>query len=83
MVKIDNKVVVRFRDGRMVKGDTHDFNLTREIFHVTETQEGGKVLEVTTSPLKAIFFVFPADKESNNERIFVIRKSTDAVETWR
>ena len=137
MVKIENKVVVRFRDGRMVKGYEHDFNPTREIFRVTEAQEGGKVLEVTTSPLKAIFFVktfegnkdhrgapdftmeslenvpglkikvafsdgevmygtthgysperkglfiFPVDKESNNERVFVIRESTDAVETWR
>jgi hypothetical protein len=137
MVKIENKVVVRFRDGRMVKGYTHDLNPTREIFRVTEAQEREKVLEVTTSPLKAIFFVktfegnkdhrsfhdfteeslknvpglkikvafsdgevmygtthgysperkgffvFPADKQSNNERIFVIRESTDAVETWR
>ena len=137
MVTIENKVVVRFRDGRMVKGYTHDFNPTREIFHVTEAQEGGKVLEITTSLLKAIFFVktfegnkdhrnfhdfteeslknvsglkikvafsdgevmygtthgysperkgffvFPVDQESNNERVFVVRESTDAVETWR
>jgi hypothetical protein len=28
------------------------------------------------------FFIFPADKESNNERAFVIRESTAAVETF-
>ena len=137
MLKIENMVVVRFRGGRMVKGYTHDINPNREIFHVTEAQDGGKVIEVPTSLLKAIFFVktfegkknhrsapdftmeslknvpglkvkvtfsdgevmygtthgyalerkgffiSPADKESNNERVFVITGSTDAVETWR
>lgn len=137
MLKIENKVVVRFREGSMVKGFTHDFHPNREIFHVTEIQDGGKVIEVSTSLLKAVFFVktfegnkdhrstddfgveslknvpgvkvkvafsdgevmygtthgyapnrkafviFPADKESNNERVFVIRESTVAVETWQ
>jgi len=137
MLKIENKVVVRFREGSMVKGFTHDFHPNREIFHVTEVQDGGKVIEVSTSLLKAVFFVktfegnknhrstddfsmeslenipglkvkitfsdgevmygtthgyaperkgffiFPADKESNNERVFVMRESTDKVETWR
>jgi len=137
MVIVENKVVVRFRDGRMVKGYTHDFNPNREVFHVTEVQEGGKVIEVSPSLLKALFFVktfegnkdhrsnddisreslknvsglkvkvtfsdgevmygsthgyaperkgffiFPTDKESNNDRAFVIVESTDGVETWR
>ena len=137
MLKIENKVVVRFRDGRMIKGYTHDFNPNREIFHVTETQPGEEAIEVSTSLLKAVFFVktfegnkdhrstgdfgveslknvpgmkvkvafsdgevmygtthgytperkgffiFPADKESNNDRAFVIVESTDTVETWR
>lgn len=136
-MKIENKVVVRFRDGRMVKGYTHDFHPTRETFHVTELLDNGSVVEVNISLLKAIFFVktfegnkfhqsahenaleilnsihglkmkvafsdgevmfgtthgytserkgffiFPADKEDNNERVFVIRESTDMVETWR
>ena len=137
MVNVENKVVVRFQDGRMVKGYTHDFNPNREIFHVSEVQEGGTVIEVSTSLLKAVFFVktfegnkdhrssddfsmeslknvpglkvkvtfsdgevmygsthgyaperkgffiFPADKESNNDRAFIIVESTDEVETWR
>jgi hypothetical protein len=136
-LKVENKVVVRFRDGRLVKGFTHDFNPNREIFRVTEVGDGGKLVEVSTSLLKAVFFVktfegnknhrdtddftveslknipglkvkitfadgevmygsthgyaperkgffiFPADKESNNERAFVIVASTDKVETWR
>jgi hypothetical protein len=137
LLKIENKVVVRFRDGGMVKGFTHDFNPNKDIFHVTEAQDGGKVIEISTSLLKAVFFVktfegnknhrstddftveslknvpglkvkiafsdgevmygsthgyaperkgffiFPADKESNNDRVFVLVESTDKVETWR
>jgi small nuclear ribonucleoprotein (snRNP)-like protein len=137
MLGVENKVVVRFRDGRMVKGYTHDFNPNRESFHVSEVQEGGTVIEVSTSLLKAVFFVktfegnkdhrgsdefsmeslknvpglkvkvtfsdgevmygsthgyaperkgffiFPADKKSNNDRAFIIVESTDEVETWR
>ena len=137
MLEVENKVVVRFRDGRMIKGYTHDFNANREIFHVTDAQYGGRIIEVSTSLLKAVFFVktfegnqnhrrsddfsmerlknvsglkvkvtfsdgevmygsthgyaperkgffiFPADKRSNNDRAFVIVESTDDVKTWR
>jgi len=137
MLKIENKVVVRFRDGKMLKGYTYDFFPHRNVFHITETQYAKEVIEVSNSSLKAVFFVktfegnkdyrgpedfswdslknihglkikvtffdgevmygttngytperksffiFPADKKSNNERVFVIKESTVAVETWR
>ncbi len=35
------------------------------------------------TPNRKGFFMFPADKESNNERAFVIQKSTTEVKTWR
>jgi small nuclear ribonucleoprotein (snRNP)-like protein len=137
MAKIENKVVVRFRDGKMVKGYTYDFHPHKEVFHVTETQYSKDVTEVSNSLLKAVFFVktfegnkdhrgpedfsleslknapglkvkvtfsdgevmygstngyqpdrkgffiFPADEESNNERVYIIRQSTVTVETLR
>ena len=136
MLKIENKVVIRFRDRRIVKGGTYNFKSHREIFHVTEAHDEKKTIEISMSQLKTIFFVktlernkdrrspedfsmesfnnvigrkvkitfsdgemmygiihgytphmkgffiFPADKESNNERAFVIRESTVAVETF-
>lgn len=136
MLKIENKVVIRFRDGRIVKGGTYNFKSNREIFHVTEAHDEKKTIEISMSQLKTIFFVktleknkdrrspedfsmesfnnvigrkvkitfsdgevmygiihgytphmkgffiFPADKESNNKRAFVIRESTVAVETF-
>ncbi len=137
MPKIENKVVVRFRDGRMVKGYAYDFNPNKEIFHVTDAHNEKEVTEVSTPLMKAVFFVktfegdkdhpdpedfsqeslknipglkvkvtffdgevmygsshgyspqrkgffvFPADKTINNDRVFVIKDSTVAVETWR
>lgn len=136
MLKIENKVVIRFRDRRIVKGGTYNFKPNREIFHVTEAHDEKNIIEISMSQLKAIFFVktlernrdhrspadfslesfnkvigrkvkitfsdgevmygiihgytphmkgffiFPADKESNNKRAFVIRESTVAVETF-
>lgn len=63
-----NRVVARYRDGRLVKGSTADFLPTRELFHVQT--ESGEILEVRHPELKAIFFVRdlagnPAHSESN------------------
>lgn len=54
-----NKVVARFRDGRMVKGSTSDFVPAKEFFHVasTDAAAGSKPTLVHVKDLKAIFFV--------------------------
>ena len=137
MPKIENKVVIRFRDGKMLKGYTYDFFPHKNGFHVTKSRYAKEVIEVSNSLLKAVFFVktfegnkdyrgpedfsveslknihglkikvtffdgevmygttngyaperkgffiFPADKESNNQRVYVIKGSTVAVETWK
>ena len=51
-----NKVVARYRDGRMVKGLTTDFLPNRDFFHVAP-DEGGNPVTVRHGELKAIFFV--------------------------
>lgn len=50
------KIVVRFADGRVVKGTTEDLAANKALFHLTEA-ETGKRYEVNTEELKAIFFV--------------------------
>jgi hypothetical protein len=60
--KIQNYVVARYRDGRVVKGVTHDFGTQKKAFHVVSVEEdkgegSGKVSEVFLSDLKAVFFV--------------------------
>ena len=57
MANVDNKVVIHFRDGRILKGYTYDFSPNREVFHITQAQNGKEMIEVSTSLLKALFFV--------------------------
>jgi hypothetical protein len=135
--RIENKVVVHFRDGRILKGYTYDFHPDKTVFHLIDAQNRKEVTEVSTSHTKAVFFVktfegnrdhpgpdafcmesfknspglkvkvtfydeevmygsthgyapnrkgffiSPANREINNDRVFVIRDSTLAVETWK
>lgn len=62
-----NKVVVRFADGRIVKGTTADFFPTKDIFHVSleEEADGSNPVEINRMDLKALFFV--KDHEGNPE----------------
>ncbi len=54
-----NRIVVHFKDGRLLKGYTHDFNPVKDTFHIISELEKdkGKVYEVFCPNLKAIFFV--------------------------
>jgi small nuclear ribonucleoprotein (snRNP)-like protein len=63
MPEIQKKVVVRFRDRRIVEGGTYNFKSNREIFHVTEAHDDNKIIGISMSQLKAIFFVETLDKE--------------------
>jgi hypothetical protein len=51
------KVVVRYRDGRVIRGFTSDFNATRPQLHVSSDPTSGEALIVPVNQLKALFFV--------------------------
>jgi hypothetical protein len=122
-----NKVIVRFKDGTLMKGNTSDFFPNKACFHINCMD--GKIVEISSEDLKAVFFVkdfegnkdyqnkyedtipgagrrilveftdsesiigyalgyspdrqgffiTPADLNSNNERIFVIKSATKNV----
>jgi hypothetical protein len=56
--KVQNLVVARYHDGRIIKGTTYDFGPQKKGFHVVPLgEEGRKVSEVLFSDLKAVFFV--------------------------
>ncbi len=72
MPETQNMVVVHFRDGRILKGYTYDFNPISETFHVIHAPDDIKVGEVSTSLVKAVFFVktfegHNEDHSSSNE----------------
>jgi hypothetical protein len=53
-----NKVVVRYLDGHMLKGVTHDFAANKEKFHVFLGGDAStRGTPVTPDGLKAVFFV--------------------------
>jgi hypothetical protein len=57
---MQNKIVVRYRDGRVLKGQTADFLPTRPAFHVVPADQTGEdtvVVRVLLEELKAAFFV--------------------------
>jgi small nuclear ribonucleoprotein (snRNP)-like protein len=55
-----NRIVVRYRDGRSVKGHTADFLPSRPSFHVLPADADAAAkgtVEVALAELKAVFFV--------------------------
>jgi hypothetical protein len=55
---MQNRIVARYLDGRILKGFTADFKAGKEIFHITETSSTSvKPVEIRVSELKAVFFV--------------------------
>ena len=63
--KGQNKVVVRCRDGRVIKGYLFDFLPQKEIFHVVSPDDENEITELRSSEPKAIFFVksFDGDRD--------------------
>jgi hypothetical protein len=56
---VHNKVVARYRDGRLLKGSTSDFLPNKDLFHFSAADgpPGAKPVEVRFAELKALFFV--------------------------
>lgn len=76
---IQNKIVVRYQDGRLVKGITNDFFPNKDLFHLesTDAPPGGKSLELHTTELKAVFFV--KDFVGNSD--YIDRKEFDPAKS--
>ncbi len=64
-VMILNKVVARFRDGRLIKGKTPDFAPKNKYFHL-ETPDG-QTTTVRMDQLKAVFFVKDCEGNKNHQ----------------
>jgi hypothetical protein len=66
------KVVVRYRDGRILRGYTSDFNVVRPQFHFSLDPVSGDPLVVPLAQLKALFFVrdFAGDPTYEDQKVF-------------
>jgi hypothetical protein len=65
-LEIDNKVVARYLDGRVLKGITRDFSPNRVSFHV-EVHGSGEIVELRCRQLKALFFVRSLDGDPTRQ----------------
>ena len=72
-----NKVAIRFKDGRVLKGRTHDFMPGKPLFHL-HTDESPQATDIRTDDLKAVFFVkdFEGRPEYSEVKIFPERLPT-------
>lgn len=62
-----NKVVVQFKDGNILKGNTSDFFPNKTQFHLTTLN--GEVENIDLEQLKAVFFVKESDgNESHSDK---------------
>lgn len=71
---IQNKIVIHYLDGHLVKGITTDFFPNKEVFHVTPAPQvaQSKPVEIHVADLKAIFFVkdFGGNPDYNDAKDF-------------
>jgi hypothetical protein len=55
---MQNRIVVRYADGRILKGHAADFLPTKALFHLTTTDRpGANPVEIRLAEVKAVFFV--------------------------
>jgi hypothetical protein len=71
---IQNKIVVRYQDGRVSKGYTNNFMPNKDVFHLVplDAPAGSKPLDVYLNGLKAVFFVkdFTGDSQYQEKKTF-------------
>ena len=70
---IKNKLVVKFKDGKIRKGWSTDFKPNADIFHLHSIEgDVDTIIEIVLSSLKAVFFVkdFIGDKDYKKVRTF-------------
>lgn len=76
---MQNKVVIRYQDGRLEKGITIDFSPSKDVFHITppDAAPGAKPLEISVPELKAVFFVkqFEGNSQYNDKKEFEPNKT--------
>jgi hypothetical protein len=54
---MEEKVVAHYRDGRTLRGHTHDFRPDSDTFHLLPSEGGGIPTQLKLSELKALFYV--------------------------
>lgn len=79
-----NKIVVKFKDGEIVKGWSTDFGPNKEIFHLHPLEEYDKdILEIEISSLKAVFFVKDYNGNKDYKKIRTFDNASTGIPSQR
>lgn len=83
IAKVQNLVVARYRDGKMVKGITYDFGPQKKLFHLITKGAGGEQVstEILLSQLKAVFFVKSLEGRKGPPSVKGLLEEEEKVET--
>jgi hypothetical protein len=68
-----NKIVIRYADGRIEKGTTQDFSPNKDVFHISN-RENGEHQKIIIKDLKAVFFVKDFEGDSKYQERFEIER---------
>jgi len=76
------KVVARFKDGRIVRGYTNDFDPSKAHLHVSSDLRDGESTIILLSDLKALFFVreFAGNPMREDDKFFSQTPNGDRIE---
>ena len=67
---ISKKIVVKYKDGKIIKGWSTDFGPRKEIFHLHPLEEYSlPIIEIEVSSLKAVFFVKDYKGDKNYQKV--------------
>lgn len=68
----ESKLVVRYLNGRVVKGRTLDFSSTKDSFHILSDDDPQNPVEIRLGQVKAVFFVkdFIGNREYDERKDF-------------
>jgi len=81
---LGNRLVVKYKDGKIVKGWTTDFGQNKGIFHLHPIKGFGKeLLEIETSELKAIFFVRDYKGNKNYQKVRTFEGQIEPIPSQR
>ena len=76
---IQNKIVVRYQDGRINKGVTSDFFPNKDLFHLSPVNALPEIkpIKVSIQELKSVFFVktFEGNREYKDKKDFEADKT--------
>jgi hypothetical protein len=64
----DKKIVIKFKDGSIMKGQTTDFRPERQFFYLELVERGTKKIDI--EDLKAIFFVKDFTGKKEHKKIY-------------